>query len=237
VTTPSVARASAVLAACVALAAAPSRAQQESPPPQALPAPQESPVPQESPAPQELAAPPPAPEARPPWTLEVDLHGAWGFMVQPKVDHSRELSRRNGGPGVGVSALFRTPYFLAPFLDVRFQPLYRSREIVDVPSGPTPADGSLRTLGVTGGAAFDFWRLRLGAGIGAYQMQVRSTLEGRSTLRTSEWDMGYVFSASGFVWGWDRIRLGIESRLGVIVDGGTTFFSVGMVVAGDAVRW
>jgi hypothetical protein len=221
VTTPSVARASAVLAACVALAAAPSRAQQELPPPQESP------------------APPPAPEARPPWTLELDLHGAWGFMVQPKVDHSREISRRNGGPGVGVSALFRTPYFLAPFLDVRFQPLYRSKEIVDLPSlgGPTPADGSLRTLGVTGGAVFDFWRLRLGAGIGAYQMQVRSTLEGRSTLRTSEWDMGYVFSASGFVWGWDRIRLGIESRLGVIVDGGTTFFSVGMIVAGDAVRW
>jgi hypothetical protein len=231
VTTPSAARASAALAACVALAAAPSRAQQEPP------------APQESAAPQESSAPPPAPEARPPWTLEVDLHGAWGFMVQPKVDHSRETSRRNGGPGVGVSALFRTRYFLAPFLDVNFQPLYRSKEIINVvdtpsaPGGPTPADGRLRTLGVTGGLAYDFWRIRLGAGIGVYQMQVRSTLEGRPTLRTSEWDMGYVFSASGFVWGWDRVRLGIESRLGVIADGGTTFFSVGMVVAGDAVRW
>ncbi|HXN81304.1 MAG TPA: hypothetical protein VN883_02440 [Myxococcales bacterium] len=219
------ARASAVLAACVALAAAPSRAQQESPAPPPAP---------EAPAPQ------PAPEAPSRWALEVDLHGAWGFMVQPKVDHTRETSSRNGGPAVGLSALLRTGYFLAPLLDVRFQPLYRSKEIVDLPSslgGPTLADGSLRTLGVTGGAAFDFWRVRLAAGIGAYQMQVRSTLTGQRTMRTSEWDMGYVFSASGFVWGWDRIRLGIESRLGVIVDGGTTFFSVGMVVAGDAVRW
>jgi hypothetical protein len=159
--------------------------------------------------------------------------------VQPSVDHSRETSSRNGGPAVGLSALFRTAYFLAPLLDVRFQPLYRSEEVIDLGpklGGPTQASGSLRTLGVTGGAAFDFWRLRLAAGIGAYQMQVRSTLNGR-TMRSSEWDMGYVFSASGFVWSWDRIRLGLESRLGVIVDGGTTFFSVGMVVAGDAVRW
>jgi hypothetical protein len=187
-----------------------------------------------------LDAPPAAPEAPARWALEVDLHGAWGVMVQPSVDHSRETSSRNGGPAVGLSALFRTAYFLAPLLDVRFQPLYRSEEVIDLGpklGGPTQASGSLRTLGVTGGAAFDFWRLRLAAGIGAYQMQVRSTLAGRATVRASEWDMGYVFSASGFVWSWDRIRLGLESRLGVIVDGGTTFFSVGMVVAGDAVRW
>lgn len=200
------------------------------------PAPKEAAA--ESPSPVELPPPPPPPPAQP-WALEVDLRGDWGFMVQPKVDHAGETSSRNGGPGVGVGVLFRPGYFLAPALDVSFQPLYRSQSVVDLGptlGGPQPAEGTLRTLGVTAGAAFDVWRLRLGAGIGAYQMQVRSTLNGR-TIRTSEWDMGYAFSLAGFLWESSRFRLGLETRLGVIVDGGTTFFSVGLLAAGDAFRW
>jgi hypothetical protein len=228
-----VAHASAALVACVALSSAPSPAQQTSPaPPEAAALPPSQPTP---PSPEPAA--PPAVEAPRLWALEVDLRGAWGFMVQPSPDHTGETSRRNGGPAVGGSVLFRTAYFLAPFLDVYFQPLYRSESVLDLGSlGPAQASRSLRTLGVVGGAGFDFWRLRLAAGIGAYQMQVHQTLNGR-TMRTSEWDMSYLFSAGGFVWGWDRIRVGLESRLGIIVDGGTTFFSVGIVVAGDAVRW
>jgi hypothetical protein len=159
-------------------------------------------------------------------------------MTEPKVDHAGETWSRNGGPGLGVRALVRTAYFLSPFLEFHYQPLYRSSAQVDLGrvGGLVGADRSLRTFGVLAGGAFDVWRLRLAAGIGEYRVLVRSTLNGQTT-RTSEWDMGYLFSVAGFVWASDRFKLGLESRVGLITDAGTTFFWVGAVAAGDLLRW
>lgn len=166
------------------------------------------------------------------------MQAGYGFMVEPKVDHAGETWSRNGGPGGGVRVLLRTTYFLSPFLDVQFQPLYRSSAQVDLGAlgGLTGADRSLRALGVIAGGAFDVWRLRLAAGIGEYRVLVRSTMNGR-TMATGEWDMGYLFSATGFVWTSDWFKVGLESRVGIITDAGTSFISVGAVAAGDLLRW
>jgi opacity protein-like surface antigen len=168
--------------------------------------------------------------------IEVDLHLGYGFMVLPKVDHRGETFSRNGGPTVGLGVIYRSSYFLSPVLDVVFQPLYRSTRDVDVGAGPTTNSASLRTLGVSLGAVLDIWKLRLGAGIGDYKVLVRSSLNGNS-LRASEWDMGYTCSAGVFLWNSPRLRIGLESRVGMIIDAETTFFSIGAFVAGDALRW
>lgn len=180
----------------------------------------------------------PAPDAKTVSALELGLHAGYGFMVQPKVNHAGETFSRNGGPGAALSVLYRSSFFLSPKLDLSFQPLYRSSGLVDLGAsgGLAGATGSLRTLGVTVGAALDLWKVRVSAGIGNYRMLVRSSVNGNS-LSASEWDMGYCFSAGGFLWESARLRVGLESRVAVIIDGGTTYFSIGAIAAGDALRW
>jgi hypothetical protein len=178
----------------------------------------------------------PRKEPSPLSALEVDLHLGYGFMVQPKVDHRGETFSRNGGPTVGLGVIYRTSYFLSPALDFVFQPLYRSTRDVDVGAGLTTNSASLRTLGVSLGAVLDVWKLRLGVGVGDYKVLVHSTLNG-NTLSASEWDMGYTFSAGMFLWNSPRLRIGLESRVGMIIDAQTSFFSIGAFVAGDALRW
>ncbi|GAC1336126.1 MAG: hypothetical protein NVSMB23_00120 [Myxococcales bacterium] len=170
--------------------------------------------------------------------LEIDLHAGYGFMVQPKVDHRGETFSRNGGPALGLGAVYRSSYFLSPALDVAFQPLYRSAGDVDLGAsgGTVKSTGALRTLSVAAGVVFEVWKLRLGASIGSYRIFVRSSMRGQ-TLNAAEWDMGYAFSAGGFVWESPRVRIGIESRVGLITDAGTTYFTIGAFAAGDALRW
>jgi hypothetical protein len=86
------------------------------------------------------------------------------------------------------------------------------------------------------GPAVDLWRLRLQAGVGIYQVRVRSTVLGR-TVDPSEIDMGYAFALSGFVVRGARLKVGLQARLGVIVEADLTFASLGIVLTGDALRF
>ena len=169
--------------------------------------------------------------------LEVDVSAAYSFLVSSRVSNGAVLSRRNGGPGGTVAALLHTSYFLSPFLDLSFHSLYTSTDRYDLdPSlgGPVTLRSSLLAFGVVGGGAFDWWRLRARAGIGWTDVMVRSR---SGALRASEWDMMYFLSATGFVWSWGRLKVGLESRVGFVNDAGISFVTIGLVGGGDAVRW
>jgi hypothetical protein len=177
-------------------------------------------------------------EARPTLkALEIDVSAAYSFLVSSRSSNGVAQSKRNGGPGAAVAVLLHTTYFLSPFLDLSFHPLYASTDVYDLDpalGGPTALRSSLLALGVTGGAAFDYSRFRLRAGIGMTDVMVRSR---SGAMRTSEWDINYFLSAAGFVWKSGRLKVGIELRAGIINDAETNFVAIGLVGGGDAVRW
>jgi len=169
--------------------------------------------------------------------LEVDVSAAYSFLVSSRSSTGAVQSRRNGGPGGTVAALLHTSYFLSPFLDLSFHSLYASTDRYDLdPSlgGPVTLRSSLLAFSVVAGGAFDWWKLRARAGIGWTDVMVRSR---SGAMRTSESDMMYFLSATGFIWSWGRLKVGLESRVGIVSDAGISFVTIGLVGGGDAVRW
>ena len=179
------------------------------------------------------------PAGSPRWTgaLEVDVSAAYSLLLSPHPSPGVRLSSRNGGPGAAVSVLLRSGYFLSPFLDVSFHPLYASTDQIDLGplGGLTARRSSVLALGLVVGGAFDVRWLRLRAGIGSTDLFLRSRSD--HLLRTSERDMTYFVSASGFLWSSGRFKVGLESRVGIITEASLSFFTLGIVAGADAARW
>jgi hypothetical protein len=166
--------------------------------------------------------------------LEVDVFG--GLLRRGGLTVSDELSTRNGGPALAMSAQYRSRYFLAPFLDVGYYSLAASDRVVDLGGGATHVVNGSWAFGFSGGAALDIWRVRLRAGLGAYDLVVRTvTPAARSTV--SELDFGYVASATAYPLVRGRVRIGIEARVGLIVEAQTGFISLGATLGGDAISF
>ena len=170
--------------------------------------------------------------------LEIDGYTGLERMVAPKPSHAGELSAHNGGMSVALGATYRTRYFLSPFIDVGYYPLYSSESNVDLGNagGRAHAVSSVFAWGVVAGPAFDFWRLRARAGIGADDVIVHASVLGQ-TARAAELDLGYAFSLGGFLLIRDRFRIGIEGRLVMIVDASMTALSIGTTIGWDPVRF
>jgi hypothetical protein len=82
----------------------------------------------------------------------------------------------------------------------------------------------------------DFWRLRVGLGIGAYNLGVSSTVDGVSQS-VSEWDMGYSFLVAGRVFTYGRLRVGLQVRGLLIIEAEVNTLSVLLDLGFDALRW
>jgi len=166
--------------------------------------------------------------------LEVDAFG--GLLRRSALTVPDETSTRNGGAALALGVVYRTRYFLAPFLEAAYYSLAASDRVVDLGSGPTLVLNRSWAFGFMGGAAFDIWRVRLRAGLGAYDFFVRTVTPGaRSTV--SELDFGYVASAAVYPLVRDRFRVGIEARVGLIVEAQTGFLSFGATLGGDAISF
>ena len=176
-------------------------------------------------------------ESRSPYALELSTSLEYGRMIAPSVDPSRELSARNGGPAIGVAASFRSPYFLAPFLDVGYAQLYTSEEQRTLASGVAlRSQNSLSTIWGQVGAGGDIWRFRLRAGLGVYRLRVQSEVLG-VTISPTEIDYGYSLSVAGFLYDSGRLRIGADAHLFLIAEAETANVALGVTVAGDAVSW
>ena len=176
--------------------------------------------------------------ASPRHVLEVGMTGLFEKMTTSKGDRSGEVSSRSGGNAIGMAVTYRTPYFLSPFVDVSYYPLFESQRRVDLGSagGSAVAIGALSAIGFMGGGALDLWRLRLRAGVGTYAVMVRSSVLG-ATIHATESDMGYLLSAGGFLVRASRIQVGLEARAVFIVEADTTAVGIGVTITGDALRW
>ena len=169
--------------------------------------------------------------------LAVELSPAWTRLLLPAVPHDVETSRRNGGPAVALRTSLRTRYFLSPFLEGAWFSLYSDQQTKSVPGfGPLTFDASMYALALVGGASFSFWRLYARAGVGTYELHVTAHVLG-DTLSTSELDLGYSLAFGGWVFQAERVRVGAELRADFIVQASTTFATLGVTVAGDALTW
>jgi hypothetical protein len=65
---------------------------------------------------------------------------------------------------------------------------------------------------------------------------VRSTVLGE-TITPTELDGGYMFAVSGWFLVRSRVRVGLEARLGLIVEADMPMLALGATIGGDALTW
>lgn len=184
-----------------------------------------------------VAAPAAAEDPRARFALTLDAFGGYDLMIQGRSSAARDEWSRNGGGAVAGSLALRTPW-VSPFVDVGWYPLFASQARVDLGSGlgSARATSSLAAVGFVAGLGVELWRVRLRAGLGGYDVGVRSTVLG-DTMRTRELDGGYLFSLRGAVVRSRRIDVGLEARFGFIVEADTSFASLGLALGGDAITF
>ncbi len=171
--------------------------------------------------------------------IELTVFGGYGLMLPVRLDRTHELSRFLGGGTLAGGILYRPPYFVAPFVDVGYYPLYASRNAVDLgpdAGGRAVATSSLAAVGFVAGLAADVWRLRMKLGAALYDVMVRSSVLGQS-VRSSEIDGGYLLAIAGDVVRTERVHVGVELRVGFIVGADTTFVAIGSTLGGKAIAW
>jgi hypothetical protein len=170
-------------------------------------------------------------------SIELAVFGGYSRIIS-KIDHTRESAAFNGGSAIAGTVLYRSPYFLSPFVDVGYYPLYASRDKVDVASagGTIRVASALSASGFMVGPAVDLWRFRLKWGVGVFNVNVRSTALG-NTSKPDEIDFGYMLALSGFFLRSPRIQVGGEARAGIIVEADKAFVALGFTIAGQAITW
>ena len=113
----------------------------------------------------QASAPAPAPKTH---TVEVDLHFGLSYDVGEQAIQELALSDHRFGETFSVAAVYKTRYFLSPFVDVGYSAVSSGGTLVPFYQygGPAIADQRLSLWNVSSGFAFDTWRLRFQAGLG-----------------------------------------------------------------------
>lgn len=170
--------------------------------------------------------------------LEIGTFLGYGGGIGKQGDIGEVLRSRRGGFLLTAGVLYRTRYFLSPFVDAGFYQLYASRNRVDLGSlgGVTDVNSTLNAVGFVSGFALDAWRLRFKGGVGLFDVIVRSEVLG-DRLATSELDMGYVLGIGGHILQRDRVKIGLELRAVAIVEAGMGVLALGLSIDHDALRF
>jgi hypothetical protein len=170
--------------------------------------------------------------------LEVDAFGGVSRALRVESSDEHRIWSRNGGESFALGAVYRSPYFLSPFVDFAYYPYFASQETRDVgpPFGSLRSTNSLSVVAITAGAAYDVWRLRFRAGIGTHQLRVSSTVLGER-IEPREIDMGYAFGVAGWLLMRHRVRIGAEARVVLVVESDMPILALGATIGGDAISW
>lgn len=149
---------------------------------------------------------------------ELDAFGGYGRIAFPATDLAAQ-SWANGGPAFAVSAAYRGHHFTHPFIDVAYVPMLWSSRNVFLPTSAsgtaTTAENASWALGIMLGPGFDIDWLRLRAGIGVYDVSVRTTVLDQ-TNTSSKLSIGFLASAALLVLRADAFALGIEARMAAL---------------------
>lgn len=176
--------------------------------------------------------------------FELDVFAGFSGRLYPSESEPGIVASRNGGFGGAVSFAYRAPFFVHPFLDVGWSSISSSDRVVDLGAqgGVAVASRSLSTWTFMIGPGMEVWQLRLRAGLGVYDLLVRTDLLG-VTSRSSAIQFGYLVSLAWIGLRAPPFQLGAEARLsfvtGVALVGSTNIglFAVGLTGAWDFVTW
>lgn len=170
-------------------------------------------------------------------TMAGDLFLGWGRMVSRADTQNRERSSTNGGLALAFALSYRSPYFLAPFLEGGYSSIYQNEQsFITVEGQEAMSQNRLRGLFLVGGPGVEFWRMRVRAGIGVTNLMVSSKVLGQ-TLSSHELDMTYSAAVAGALIRQPRFQVGLEGRLLMIIEGQTWVGTLGLTVGADFLRW
>ena len=160
-----------------------------------------------------------AEEAKPaeqkPEAWELDAFAGYGQLAYPPMDTANQ-TWSNGGPGFSLTAAYRGPHFTHPFFDISYVPIVSSGRSVYLPgTGPGStafASNATWAWGFVVGPGWDIDWFRIRAGVGAYDVLVRTTVAGQ-TNTSSKLTIGFLASAGALVWRPEPFAVGVEARL------------------------
>jgi hypothetical protein len=158
---------------------------------------------------------PPAAEVRAPTAWELDAYVGYGQLAWPMPDSST-LVWGNGGPAFALTVAYRGDHFTHPFFDISYVPIYSSGQYVNTIGsggiGTVYATNSAAALGFVIGAGWDVDWFRARVGLGLYDQIVKTNVSG-DTNTVNQLGIGFLVTASAFVWRPDPFALGVEARM------------------------
>jgi hypothetical protein len=115
-----------------------------------------------------------------PHVIEGDFHVGLSVDVGEQAVQELAIADRRSGETISASFLYKTRYFLSPFIDVGYTLASSGGTIVPAyqVAGPTIADNRLSLWNLSSGLTFDTWRLRFQGGLGIGFVVVRTRLAG-----------------------------------------------------------
>ena len=153
----------------------------------------------------------PAPAEHSAW--ELDAFVGYGQLAFPWPDTSA-YSWWNGGPAVALSVAYRGPHFTHPFVDISWVPVLSSGKSSYMPftNGTAATSNSSSALGLAIGPGWDIDWFRVRAGVGLYNVSVKSTVDGVSNS-ASALSIGFMGALAAQVWRPEPFGLGVEFRM------------------------
>jgi len=176
-----------------------------------------------------------------PHAWELDGFAGYGQLAWPALD-TASTTWSNGNAAFALGVAYRGPHFTHPFLELSYVPIIASGAAARVtgtgegaPVITGFASNSSWAWGLALGPGWDLDRFRLRAGVGLYDLQVRTTVSGQ-TNTSSGIHIGFLAAASAMVWQPDPFALGLEARL-VALQAPTAGIYQSMWQVGVTGRW
>jgi hypothetical protein len=146
---------------------------------------------------------------------ELDLFAGYGQLAFP-TDQLSSFAWYNGGPAISVTVAYRGEHFTHPFVDISYVPILSSGQYVNIIDSTGPhsiyATNSSYAIGLAVGPGFDIDWFRVRAGVGIYDIFVKTDASGVPSTVT-QLGVGFMASLSALVWRPDPFALGIEARM------------------------
>ena len=171
--------------------------------------------------------------------LEADFHAGLSFDVGKQAIQELAIADHRLGSTLSIAAVYRTRYFLSPFIDVGYTAASAGGTIVPgyQYGGPAIADQRLSVWNVSSGFAFDTWRLRFQGGLGFGVVVLRTRLDGDESHSARFGPLAF-FAASVDLVRAPRFDLALKLR-GLLSSQhlDAQVFSIGLEIRGDLLRF
>lgn len=174
-----------------------------------------------------------------PHVFEADLHVGLSVDVGEQAVQELAISDRRLGGTLSGALVYKTRYFLSPFLDVGYTNASSGGTIVPAfqTGGPAIADQRLSVWNLSSGLAFDTWRLRFQGGLGLGIVVLRTRLAGDESRADRAGPLAFFAIGLDLV---HRPSFDLALKLRALLSSqhlDVQVFSIGLEIRGDVFRF